>query len=126
MALDDLLDALGAVPVNYPPKVRCCGGMLVATYESVARRLCQELISWARQADADCIVTTCPMCQANLELLQDANSGFIFREAPMPILYFTQLVGLALGASAAAVGLHHNLVPLRFEFRPVAEAPSHA
>lgn len=120
LALDDLLAALGAVPVPYPPKVRCCGGMLVATSENLARELCDELYDWAHEARADCIVTVCPLCEANLELLQRNGS-----RAPLPILYFTQLIGLALGCSEQAVGLQHNLIPLRYEFPPVAEAVSH-
>ena len=138
MALDDLLAGLGATPVPYPPKVRCCGGMLVATFESVARKLCDELREWAHHEKADCIVTTCPMCQANLELLQQRRNGNGRASPRIPILYFTQLVGLALGCSEEEVGLHHNLIPLSFEFpqisvaatprggRLIAEASSHA
>jgi len=124
MALDDLVGALGATAVDYPPKVRCCGGMLVATFEPVARKLCDELCDRARDQQADCIITTCPMCQANLELLQLGNGNG--RAVPhVPILYFTQLVGLALGCSEAEVGLAHNMIPLNFEFRPAAEVTSH-
>jgi len=123
MALDDLVAALGATPVDYPPKVRCCGGMLVATCEDLARRLCAELCDWARHEKADCIVTTCPLCQANLELLQARGNG---QSRPVPVLYFTQLVGLALGCSAEAVGLEQNLYPLKYDFPVLAEASSHA
>jgi heterodisulfide reductase subunit B len=119
MALDDLLSGVGATAVPYPPKTRCCGGMLVVTFEDVAQRLCDELIRWAREGEADCIVTTCPMCQANLELLQKSGNG---GTRPMPIVYFTQLVALALGCSEEEVGLHHNLYSLDFEFPPYGEA----
>lgn len=131
MALDDLLEGLGAAPVPFPPKVRCCGGMLVATFEDVARQLCAELYGWARQENADCIVTTCPMCQANLELLQRCSAAGVDGGGngragpPIPILYFTQLIGLALGCSEREVGLEHNLIPLRFDFPCRAEARSH-
>lgn len=69
MAMDELFAALGAEPVDYPPKVRCCGGMLVVTAEEVADRLCDELIGWARDRGANCIVTVCPLCQGNLDIL---------------------------------------------------------
>ena len=126
MALDDLMAALGAEPVDYPPKVRCCGGMLVATFESVAAELCKELVDWARLREADCIVTTCPLCQANLELLQEqaarANgNGF----KPVPVVYFTQLVGLAMGCTPGDVGLQHNFEPIPWERRQTAEANAH-
>ena len=69
MAMDNLFAALGAAPVDYPPKTRCCGGMLIATAEDVAVRLCEELIGWARERGANCIVTVCPLCQGNLDIL---------------------------------------------------------
>lgn len=125
MALDDMMAALGATPVDYPPKVRCCGGMLVATFETVARRLCDELTRRAREQNAHCILTTCPMCQANLELLQEGN-GNGSSVAPVPILYFTQLLGLALGCSEESLGLQHNLIPLNYAFHSTAEAKAHA
>jgi heterodisulfide reductase subunit B len=124
MALDELMAALGAEPVPYPPKVRCCGGMLVATYEDVARKLCDELVGWARCENADCIVTTCPLCLANLEMLQE-GSGNGSGQSPMPVVYFTQLVGLVLGCSEEDVGLHHNLTPLEYELAAVTEANDH-
>jgi heterodisulfide reductase subunit B len=122
MALDDLMASLGAAPTDFPPKVRCCGGMLVATNERVAQDLCRTLWDWARAGSADCIVTTCPLCHANLELLQQTGHG---AAKPMPIVYFTQLVGLALGCDPHEVGLQYNLVPLKHEFPRMAEAVSH-
>ncbi len=126
MVLDDLLAGLGAQPVPYPPKARCCGGMLVATFEDVAAKLCDELASWARVENADCIVTTCPLCHANLELLQEkAKAGNGTERAPLPVLYFTQLIGVALGCSPEQVGLDHNFTALQHEFPRLTEAPSH-
>jgi heterodisulfide reductase subunit B len=127
MALDELLAGLGATPVPYPPKARCCGGMLVATFEDVAVKLCDELVNWARVEQADCIVTTCPLCHANLELLQEKSTeGNGVDRAPLPIAYFTQLIGLALGCTPEQVGLDHNFVPLTHDFPAMMEAPSHA
>ncbi len=113
MSLEILLQALGAQPVDYPPKVRCCGGMLVATYEEVALKLCRELLEWAEIGGANCIAVTCPMCQSNLEILTrriNHRFGTSFR---LPVVYFTQLIGLALGCSSKEVGLQHNLMPLQ-------------
>jgi len=125
MGLDDLMNAIGATAVDYPPKVRCCGGMLVATFEEVAQRLCDELYSRAREQNADCITTTCPLCQANLDMLQHGQTGNGKTAAPVPVLYFTQLMGLALGCSEREVGLQHNLVPFHVQLPQAAEA-SHA
>jgi len=118
MAMERLFIALGATPVDYPPKVRCCGGMLVATFPEVARQLSEELLGWARERGANCIVTVCPMCQANLDLL---NVGHQKNGSPaqIPVLYFTQLIGLALGCSPKEVGVQHGLAPVTIEVPPL-------
>lgn len=115
-SMERLLGALGAAPVDFPPKVRCCGGMLVATFPEVARQLCTELTDWALAGGANCIVTVCPLCQSNLDLLnlerrRPRNGG----PGPLPVLYFTQLVGLALGCSPEEVGLEHGLAAVTME-----------
>lgn len=114
MYMDRVFSALGAKPVDYPPKVRCCGGMLIATFPDVAERLCVELVDWAVEAGANCIVTVCPLCQANLDLLS-VNRPTNGDGTKIPIMYFTQLLGLALGCSEADVGLKHGLVPVKIE-----------
>ena len=118
MAMDDLFAALGAEPVDYPPKTRCCGGMLIATAEEVAVRLCDELIGWARERGANCIVTVCPLCQGNLDIL-GRRPALTDGSPPIPVLYFTQLLGLALGCTPKEVGLEHGLIPVRAKARPL-------
>jgi len=117
-AMERLFTALGATPVDYPPKVRCCGGMLVATFPEVARQLSEELLGWAQERGANCIVTVCPLCQANLDLL---NVGHQKNGSPaqIPVLYFTQLIGLALGCSPKEVGVQHGLAPVTIEVPPL-------
>ena len=117
-AMERLFTALGATPVDYPPKVRCCGGMLVATFPEVARQLSEELLGWARERGANCIVTVSPLCQANLDLL---NVGHQKNGSPaqIPVLYFTQLIGLALGCSPKEVGVQHGLAPVTIEVPPL-------
>ena len=88
--------------------------MLVATFPDVAEQLCVELVDWAVDAGANCIVTVCPLCQANLDLL-NVGSGGNGNSRRIPTMYFTQLLGLALGCSEAEVGLKHGLVPVKIE-----------
>jgi heterodisulfide reductase subunit B len=109
MSMERLFTALGAEPVDYPPKVRCCGGMLVATFGEIAEQLCTELVGWAVEREANCIVAVCPLCQINLDMLSLNGS---LDGPPMPVLYFTQLIGLALGCSPRELGLEHSLVPV--------------
>ena len=119
MAMDELFAALGAEPVDYPPKTRCCGGMLIATAEEVAVRLCDELIGWARERGANCIVTVCPLCQGNLDIL-GRRPALTNGSRPIPVLYFTQLLGLALGCTPKQVGLEHGLIPVTARAQPLA------
>ena len=127
LAMDELFAALGAQPVDYPPKVRCCGGMLMITAEDVALRLCSELVGWARERGANCIVTVCPLCQGNLDILgrrgevRDARGVAHPRRRfhPIPVLYFTQLLGLALGCTPQEVGLGHGLIPVSAKAHPL-------
>ena len=122
MAMEELFSALGAAPVDFPPKVRCWGGMLIATADGVAERLVDELLDWAHERDANCILTVCPLCQGNLELL--GRRARVGNGRPLPVLYFTQLLGLALGCTPREVGLRHNLVPVGIEPRPLAAPPA--
>jgi heterodisulfide reductase subunit B len=111
--MDRLFRALGAEPVYYPVKTRCCGGMLMTTFRDVALDLVRELLSCAVENGAECIVTTCPMCQVNLELYQDQVNQAFKTSYRVPVLFFTQLLGLALGCEEKSLGLQRNLIPFQ-------------
>lgn len=108
--MDNLLTALGAEVVHYPDKVRCCGGMLMTTFEDVALNLNNHLISTAELNGAEIIATTCPLCQMNLEAYQAQINEKYHTNHNMPIVYFSQLVGLALGIEPSKLGLDLLLV----------------
>jgi heterodisulfide reductase subunit B len=122
MAMEHLFSALGADPVDYPPKVRCCGGMLVATFPEVAAKLAEALVGWADERQANCIVTVCPLCQSNLDLLNLDRRRKNGSSGPLPVLYFTQLIGLALGCTPAEVGLEHGLAEVAVGVAPLPVA----
>ncbi len=112
VAMDRLFERLGAKPVYFPLKTRCCGGMLMTTFPEVALHLVDELLGCATENGASCIVTTCPMCQVNLEAYQKRVNKEFKRNYRMPVLFFTQLLGIALGCSETALGLERNFEPL--------------
>jgi heterodisulfide reductase subunit B len=97
--MDNLFSALGAENVYFPFKVKCCGGMLMTTYEDVALKLSKEIIESAIENKADCIVTTCPLCQMNVEAYQDKINSVFNTNYNIPVLFFTQVLGLAFGFS---------------------------
>jgi heterodisulfide reductase subunit B len=110
--MDTLFERLGARAVYFPLKTRCCGGMLMTTYSEVALELVKDLLECASENGAQCIVTTCPMCQVNVEAYQDRVNRRFGTAYRMPVLFFTQLLGLALGCSEEELGMQRNLVPL--------------
>jgi heterodisulfide reductase subunit B len=120
--MDNLFEALGAVNVYFPMKVRCCGGMLMTTYPEVALKLVKELLECAQENGADCIATTCPLCQINLEAYQGRVNAKFQTEFKIPVLFFTQLVGLALGASPRDLGFQRQLIPFEHKLMQLAEA----
>jgi heterodisulfide reductase subunit B2 len=109
MTMDNLFAAVGAENIYYPMKVKCCGGMLMTTYEDVAIKLSKELIECAVNNGANCIVTTCPLCQMNLEAYQDVINSSYDTNFNLPILFFTQVLGLAFGFSESELGIDKNL-----------------
>lgn len=112
MTLDRLVETVGATPVDYPCKSKCCGGMMMLTKEEAALRLCFELLKTASDREADVIITACPLCEMNVEAYQpmvNKQYGTHFR---IPVMYFTQLLGLALGISAKHLALDKQVVPV--------------
>lgn len=108
MSMDNLLTALGAAVVPYAMKTRCCGGVLMTTRKDIGVKLVGDLLAPVR--DVDCVVTVCPLCQLNLEAYQREVAGQIGAPVNVPILYFTQLMGLAFGLSEADLKLNAGLI----------------
>jgi len=103
--MDALVTAAGAEAVDWPYKTECCGASLSIVKGNVTNRLGYRLLSMAERAGAQCLVVACPLCQLNLDFRQaDAKKGK--QPIPdMPVIYITQLLGLALGLSPQSLGL---------------------
>lgn len=105
-SMDRLLECAGATPVDWPYKTECCGAGLSMSRPDAVQRLTARLISMARTAGADCLALACPMCHVNLDLRQRDVIERHNDVEETPILYLTQLLGLALGVSANELGLN--------------------
>jgi len=103
--MDDVVEALGAEPVDWPYKTECCGAALSMTRADVVCRLGHRILSMAREAGADLIAVACPLCQANLDLRQEDAKKAHGDIPDIPILYITQIMGLALGIPPEDLGL---------------------
>jgi heterodisulfide reductase subunit B len=107
---EDLLSAIGAVPVDYRYRLRCCGASLIATSRKAALGMLRDLLQGAMDAGASVIASACPLCQINLELYQTEVNREYGTEFSIPVLYFTQLMGLALGVSAKRLAIGTEVV----------------
>lgn len=110
VTMDKLLRAIGAEVVEYPLKTRCCGGSQKGTLPEVGLSLIHILLKEAQRRGAQIVSTICPLCQFNLDAFQDEASRK-YGEIRLPVVYFTQLIGLAFGLSAKELGLGRNIVP---------------
>jgi heterodisulfide reductase subunit B len=108
--MDKLLEATGAEVVNYPFKTRCCGGSQTGTIPEAGLHLVYMLLNEAKENGADIIATVCPLCQFNLGSYQDEVARKYGLES-LPIVYVTQVLGVALGVPAKKLGLHKSIVP---------------
>jgi heterodisulfide reductase subunit B len=113
VTLDKLMLALGAEVVDFPLKAHCCGGHMTQISEGTGFELIRQLVKGATDYNADMIVTLCPMCQLNLDAFQGSMNNYFKTNFHMPVLYFTQLVGLALGIDAKSLGIGEELVDAR-------------
>lgn len=120
--MDTLFRRCGGSVVEYPVKVRCCGGMLMTTFEETALKLNKELLECAVQNGAEVIVTTCPLCHINLEAYQDKINARFGTGFALPILYFTQLLGVVLGLDPVRLGLDASFIPLGVKISTLMEA----
>jgi len=108
-SLDDLVTWSGAEAVNFPLKSKCCGGILMTTQPHVGKTLVGKLLKNAKESGADCIVTACSLCHVTLESYQKKVSRHIGEDVQIPVLYFTQLLGRALGLSHKELMLKDSL-----------------
>jgi heterodisulfide reductase subunit B len=123
---EELLEAAGAEPVSYPYKVRCCGAALMVTNRRAALQMTRDVLQNALDSGAEIIATACPLCQTNLECYQaEVNHAFGTSYA-VPVVYFTQLIGLALGVGVRRLGLGKELVSAEAILSRTPKAPAKA
>ena len=112
-AMDELMALLGAKNRPWSYKTDCCGGGLMLSRTDIVVRLSGKLLQMAEEAGADCIVTACPLCQANLDTRQTEVSKTLGKSTHIPIFYFTELLGLALGSGEAGQWLKRHIIDPR-------------
>jgi heterodisulfide reductase subunit B len=119
---EEMISAIGATPINYPLKMRCCGGSLIISSRTAALTMVRNLLQSAVDNQATVIATACPMCQVNLEVYQQQVNLEFGTNFSVPVMYFTQLVGLALGISNKKLGIGKEFVAMAPTPLPVQKA----
>jgi heterodisulfide reductase subunit B len=104
-SMDSLVRALGAETIDWSFKTKCCGGLTTLSMSDVALKLSNDILRGAKEAGANAIAVGCPLCQANLDVRQRQIEETYRTRYGIPVLYFTQLMGLAFGAYPKEVGL---------------------
>jgi len=121
--LDRLLKTLGAEVIDFPLKTHCCGGHMTQIGPNTAFELIRRLVSSADQYKADVMATLCPMCQMNIDAYQGEMNRHFHTDYRMPIIFFTQLMGLAFGLEAKALGFGRELVSAKAMLNRIGVEP---
>lgn len=108
--IEEFLEAMGAEPVDFPYKIECCGSFQSVGAPEVATECAYKILSSAAKNGAEVIVSTCPMCTFNVDHKQSDIKEKYLGFKPIPVLYFTQLLGMAMGLDDQTLGFEQNFV----------------
>jgi succinate dehydrogenase / fumarate reductase, cytochrome b subunit len=108
--LSMVIEALGGTVIEYAGSHKCCGFPIITMNKDASLRQAGRHLGDAVDADADCLVTPCPLCHLNLDLQQPLAERTVGRELNMPVLHLPQLVGLALGLDPKELGMQRHVV----------------
>jgi succinate dehydrogenase / fumarate reductase cytochrome b subunit len=111
--LDQVIDALGAEPVEYAGSHKCCGFPVITMNRTTSLRQAGRHLADAIDAGADCLVTPCPLCHLNLDMLQPSAERYVERDLQVPVLHLPQILGLALGLEPKELGMGRHVVSTR-------------
>jgi heterodisulfide reductase subunit B len=110
-SMDRLMETLGAEAVDWPYKTKCCGGAIYITTADISFAMSADVLAHAKAAGANAVAVGCPFCQLLLDLYQDKLGALKDTTFHLPIFFFSQLMGLAMGLDRAELGLEKLVVP---------------
>jgi succinate dehydrogenase / fumarate reductase, cytochrome b subunit len=108
--LGQVIEALGGTVIEYAGSHKCCGFPIITMSKEASLKQAGRHLGDAKDADADCLVTPCPLCHLNLDLQQPLAERVVGRDLQMPVLHLPQLVGLALGLEPKELGMQRHVV----------------
>jgi heterodisulfide reductase subunit B len=108
--LDRLVEALGATAIDWSFKATCCGASAGIARKEIGLTLIGKLLTWARASGAQAVVVCCPLCHSNLDLYQRELREKHGWDWELPVFYYTELLGIALGLDTVLPGLKSHMV----------------
>jgi len=110
-SMERVIEAVGGKNVDYIYKTRCCGASLGFTEGEVMMEMTKDLLLEAKKVSADCVAVPCPLCHFNMDAKQKTIESALDVKIDMPVVFFTQVMGLAFGIHPKELGLNKNCVP---------------
>jgi len=122
--MDKLVAAVGGKTVDWNFKTECCGASFSLSKTPVVGRLGAKIMQDAVAHKADAIVVACPMCHSNLDLRRGEINKRLDQKTDIPVLYITQVIGMALGISEKQLGFGRHFVPVKFPTKTITPNPA--
>ena len=125
-SMDEIMKVVGAEPIDWAFKTECCGAGFSVSRTDLVARLSGKIVEDAVRRGAEAIVVACPMCQVNLDLRRTAIEQHTGKHYSIPVLYISQVIGMALGLDEQTLGLHRHIVPVTLSERKETCCAGHA
>jgi heterodisulfide reductase subunit B2 len=119
--MDKLVALVGGKTIDWSFKTECCGASFSLSKTPVVGRLGAKIMKNAVDHGAEAVVVACPMCHSNLDLRRSEINRRLENPTRIPVLFITQVIGLALGIPAKKLALQRHFVPVKFPAKPVAQ-----
>jgi heterodisulfide reductase subunit B len=108
-SMDRIIENLGGTAISWPYKADCCGASQMLSRPDIVSRLVAKLYDMAQRVDAQAVVVSCQMCQANLDIFQERVGVDWGKRFSLPIYYFSELIGLAMDVKGVRKWLSRHI-----------------
>ena len=122
--MDDIIKKIGGKTIEWGYKTECCGAGLSVSGTNVVAKLSGKIVNAASEQGAEAIIVACPMCHSNLDMRRKGIEKDLQKSFPVPVIYITQAIGLAMGIEESKLGLHRHFVPVVFPVVEKKQAPA--
>lgn len=114
--MENIVKILGGTPINWAYKVECCGASLSISKTDLVAKLSSKIVEDAFSRGAEAILVACPMCHSNLDMRRQNINKYLNKKISIPVIYITQLIGMALGLDENLLNLKKHFIPVEFTF----------